>query len=55
MKDIKTKIKDKQQYLLRQNKRNLNLGDRYAHTCVCNELKGMNWVLELLRRRGFKV
>ena len=38
--------------LVRINEANLNKGDKFQHTCICNELMGIAYVMDKLQKYG---
>jgi hypothetical protein len=45
-------IEQRKLSLVRINESNLNRGDTFQHTCICNELKGIAYVMDKLQKYG---
>lgn len=52
MDKLEKKIENKVIYLRKKQDEALNIGDKHTYQCICNELKGMAFVSNLLKNRN---
>lgn len=48
--EFREEIANRKKYLLRDNRRNLSVGNRWKYSNNCNELKGIDFVIERIKK-----